>query len=161
MLKYYINDDNVNIELAITSGGLRVTGKTPTVTIRNKDTGYYFDFKSNTFTSTTTSATAVLSSAVDGLYDYAWDTSGLFTTNTHLTFEYHDATGFTIDDVLFTRTPIGTSDAGFAGDEITIKGVWTKEEKDNLFSRLSDMSNNMANFRRNVSIKINKILGND
>ena len=162
MLEYYLNDNNVNVELVITSGGLRVTGQTPTVAIRNKDTGYYFDFASNTFTATTTSATAVLSSAIDGLYTYAWDTSGVFTTNTHLTFEYHNGTGFDSDDVLFTRQPIGTADAGGGSQmDVLVKGLWSPDDKQTLFNKLNDMSNNLANFRRNVSIKINKILGDD
>jgi hypothetical protein len=159
LLQYYITNTSVPLELVVLSGGTTVTGLSPVVQIRHKDLGQYFDWASRTFTGTTTSATGVLLSAKDGFYRLAWDVSGLFTTNTFLTFEYHQATALSIEDILFTRTPLSTGDAGrgMAGS-VVVKGGWSGEEKKDLVDRLKDIQNDLTDFRRKSLILLRDIL---
>ena len=148
------------MELVVLSAGTTVTGLSPIVKIRHKELGQYFDWASRTFTGTPTSATGVLLSAVDGLYRLAWDVSGLFTTPTQLEFEYHEATALSIEDVLFTRLPLSTGDAGhIGGGSVTIKGGgWAKEEKEKLLEDIKDMKNTLSDFKRKALIFLRDIL---
>lgn len=125
------------MELLILSGGITVTGRTPVALIRDKDSGNYFDFASRTFTGTTTSATAVLTSAIEGIYRYTWDISGLFAVNsgTKLTFEFHDATAAALQDVLITLRQTGGGGGG-GGGIVEIKGLWTPKQKQKLFDAI-------------------------
>jgi len=146
----------VNIELTILSGGLRVTGKTPTVAIRNKDTGFYFDFASNTFTATTVSATAVLTSAIDGLYTYSWNTQGVFGSDIYLTYEFHDATAIATDDVSFVTKP-----SGLGGGGVIVKGQWTAKQKKQLLDDINALKGNLSQFRIDAMVMLRKILKKD
>ncbi len=135
MITYYVSATSVLLELLILSGGTTVTGRTPYAEVRDKDTGFYFDFNTRTFTGTTVSSTAPLASAIDGLYRTTWDVSGIFATPRFLTVEYHDATALSIDDMHFRRTPVTTADANVTaagGGPIIIKGNFTAKDRDRL-----------------------------
>jgi len=98
-------------------------------------------------------------SAKDGFYRLAWDVSALFTTNTFLTFEYHQATALSVEDVLFTRTPLSTGDAGRGmAASVVVKGGWTGDEKKDLLERLKDIQNDLSDFRRKSLILLRDIL---
>lgn len=158
MLLYHLPKNNISIELVILSGGLVETGKTPTVTIRNKDTGNYFDFASRTFTSTTVSATAVLNSAIDGLYTFPWDISNLFNNDTYLTFEYTDLVAldppaFTTDDIAITTKPSG----GGVGP-IVIKGQWTAKQKKQILDDVEEIKEVLKELRKDTLLLLRKIL---
>ena len=161
MIQYHITNTSVPLELTVLSGGTTVTGLSPVVKIRHKDLGQYFDFASRTFTSVCVSATGVLLSAIDGVYRLAWDTSGLFVTSTFLTFEYHQATAVDMDDVYFTRRPLEPNDLPMGGGNIgnvTIKGQWTANEKEDLFDKVKEINNNLSDFRRRAMILLKDIV---
>jgi len=160
LLEYYNDNTAVNLELLVLSGGYTVTGRTPTCLIRDKDTGNYFDFASNTFTGVTTSATAILNSAIDGLYTYSWDISGQFSSESgsHLTFEYHDATSVAIEHVLVSpKLRLNVAGGGPIGD-IIIKGRWTKEQKDRLFGILDNIKDKIETSREKILILLRRLL---
>jgi len=163
MLKYFIDQTSVTLELAILSAGYTVTGRTPTCLIRRRSDDYLFDFSNNTFTTTAAavSATAVLESAIEGLYNYTWDISGQFTTSTMLLFEYHDATCLTIEDVWITRPPLSTGDAapGIPGAAIMGgKGVWTQKEKEKIIDDVKKIKDSTINFRREAMLILKDLL---
>lgn len=155
MLEYYLPKSSVNIELTLLSGGTTVTGRTPTVLIRDKDTSKYFDFSSRTFTSTTVSATALLTSSIDGLYTYSWNTQGLFNNDIYLTFEYHDSTALATDDIAFVTKPSGL---GGGGGTVSIKGLWTKEQKEKLIKDVETLKNDISSFREKSIELLRRIL---
>lgn len=163
MVEYFNDNTAASLELLILSGGTTVTGKTPVALIRDKDTGNYFDFASRTFTSTTVSATAVLTSSIDGLYLYTWDISGLFSSDSgsHLTFEYHDSTAASITDVLVTpkaRVNV-VGGGGFPGGDTVVQGVWTAKQKKKLFDKLDEINKNLLEFRSKSIELIRELLG--
>jgi len=160
VIEYYNDNTAISLELLILSGGTTVTGKTPVALIRDKDSGNYFDFASRTFTSTTTSATAVLTSALDGIYKYTWDTSGLFTSNSghHLTVEYHDSTGASIEDILVTSKERMTLYGGGGGGPTTIKGVWSAEQKKRLLKDVAEIKKDIKAFKERVLFLFTRIL---
>ena len=158
MNEYYNDNTAISLELFVLSGGTTVTGKTPVALIRDKDSGNYFDFASRTFTSTTTSATAVLTSAIDGVYRYSWDISGLFFSNsgTHLTIEYHDATALSLEDILITdRMRV---DVAGGGGNTVIKGIWNSTEKKKLFDKLKDIKNDIKDGEKKLMFLLQRIL---
>lgn len=157
MLEYYLPKSSVSIELTILSGGTTVTGRTPTVLIRKRDINQYFDFSTRKFSSTPVSATAVLTSAIDGLYTYSWDTSNLFQNDTYLTFEYHDSTAFATDDVLFSTKPSG----GGVGGSTIVKGVWTAKQKEKLFKDIKTIDKKVEGFREKSIELLRRILGKE
>ncbi len=141
MITYYVSATSALLELLVLSGGTTVTGRSPYVEIRDKDTGFLFDFASNTFTGTTVSSTALMTSAIDGKYTFNWDVSGLFPTPRFFTAEYHDATALSLDDIHFRRTPVTTVDANVTaagGGSIVIKGNFTKQDRDRLKETLEN-----------------------
>lgn len=158
MNEYYNDNTAISLELFVLSGGTTVTGKTPVALIRDKDSGNYFDFASRTFTSTTTSATAVLTSAIDGVYRYSWDISGLFSSNsgTHLTIEYHDATAVSLEDILVTDK-MRVDVAGGGGNTI-IKGIWNSTEKKKLFDKLKDIKKDIKDGEKKIMFLLQRIL---
>lgn len=162
MLEYYNDNTAIALELLILSGGYTVTGRTPTVLIRDKDTGNYFDFASRTFTNVATSATALLASQfADGLYSYNWDISGLFSSasGSHLIFEYHDATSAAIEHALVSpKLRLNVAGGGPIGDVI-IKGRWTKEQKDKLFKALEDIKKRIDSVGSRTLILLRRLLG--
>lgn len=156
MLKYHIDQTAVTVELAILSGGYTVTGRTPTCLMRRRYDGFYYDFASKTFTGTTTSATSLLTSAIDGLYKFSWDVSGIFNTSTHMMFEYHDATCLAIEEVWFTRPPLSTSDAlGGVGGSVVVGGkggIWTTNQRDKIIDDVKKIKDSTINFRREAML---------
>ena len=163
MLEYYTTTTSITLELVILSGGIIVTGKTPYVEIRDKDTGFYFDFNSRTFTGTTVSSTAPLTSAIDGLYRTTWDVSGLFTSSHFLMAEYHDATALATDDLLFRLVPLSTGDVSLssAGGSITIKGTFTPTDKKRLFDVLDEIRSDLKDFREQAMMLIRGIFNRE
>lgn len=155
MLQYFTSDRTIGIELTVLTGGEPLTGRTPTCAIRDKLTNNYFDFSSRVFTSTTVSATALLTSSVDGLYAFSWSIEGLFNSNRSLTFEYNDATAFAVDDVRIVTEP--TNFAG--GSVIEVKGLWTKEQKRKIIDDVEDTKDLLGEFRKNTFVFLRKILG--
>lgn len=150
MIEYYNTTTSVTLELIVLSGGTTVTGRTPWVEIRDKDTGDYFDFASRTFTSTTVSSTAPLTSAIDGLYRTNWDVSGVFTSSHFIMVEYHDATALSIDDLLFRPYPLLTGDVSVTaagGGNIQIKGLLSDFQKKRLFDTLDEIKADVSTFR--------------
>jgi len=158
LLEYYRDTTAISFELLILSGGIVVTGKTPTVLVRDKDTGKYFDFASNTFTSTTTSATGVLTSALDGMYRLTWDISGLFSSNsgTRLAFEYHDGTAASIDDVLITDKMRVNVVGG--GGAVNIEGIWTPKQKKELLRRIKKLEETLSSFKKDALVSLRRLL---
>ncbi len=162
MLEYYINETAISIELVITSGGISVTGRTPTVEIREIDSSFYWDFDPDApitgFVANPITTSLNLVSATDGIYRSTWNTFGVFTTNTYLTFEYHDGTAVTIDNVFFRTVPMVTSDinltvgGGGAGHNIIMQGVFNKTEKEKLFNWTDKIERDIETIRNNVSI---------
>ena len=160
MLQYYLNSTSISIELAILSGGVTVTGRTPFAKVRRQSDNAYFDFNDRIFGGVLTSATAPLTSAIAGIYRTAWDVSGLFTTTTHLVFEYFDASAIDMDEVIFTRSPLSTADIPMGGSvgSVTVKGGWDRDEKDDLFDKLKEINNNLSDFRRKAMILLRDIV---
>ena len=163
MLEYYNPLTAISIELVLLSGGTTVTGRTPYVQIRERTNNTYFDFSSRTFTNTTVSSTAPLTSAIDGLYRTSWDTSGIFpaTTINFLTFEYHDATALTMDDVVFTLAPLSTANVSLAvggGGGTTIHGIWTAKQKKKLFDDIKKVREDIKSFRIDTLTALRKLL---
>ena len=154
MVEYHIGTTSVSLELQILSGGSTVTGQSPWAEIRDKSTNLYYDFASRTFTGTTVSSTAPLTSAIDGLYRATWDISGLFTTNTFLTVEYHNATALSIDDVSIFRPPITTADVtlSYAGaGEVVVKGGGLDADtKRKLFKELKTIKDDIELARQQI-----------
>jgi len=157
MIEYYLPKSSINIELAILSGGITVTGRTPTVLVRKRDTGNYFDFTSRTFTSVTTSATAVLTSSLDGLYTFSWNIQNIFNSDTYLTFEYHDATSLAVDDVSLITKAGGGGGIG----SVEIKGVWTAKQKKELMDNVKDIKKDLQEFRERTYLLLRKILSKE
>lgn len=152
MLKYYIYQTAITIDLTIVSGGISVTGRAPTVEIFDRNLGQHFDFAVRAFNAAPATTGVVLNSAIEGLYRYTWDVSGLFNTNTFLLFEYHDATSVTTDDVAFVRPPLTTADVtvsvGGAPQVITMKGVFSKEDQKKMFKQLDVIEDDIEHFRQ-------------
>jgi len=139
--------------MTVLSGGTTVTGRSPTVEILDNNLGWHFDFAVRAFNAAPATTGLALASAIDGLYREDWDVSGLFVTNTFLTFEYHDATALALDDVAFVRPPITTGDinisvgGGFT-EQITLKGNISDDEKRKLFKQLDTIENDIEFFRQ-------------
>lgn len=163
MIEYFINESAITIDLTITSGGISVTGQTPTVEIFNRDISQHFDFAVRAFNAAPATTSLALTSAIEGLYRVSWDTSGLFNTNTFLLFEYHDGTSVATDDVSFIRPPLTTGDINitFGGgmpNQIVVKGNFTDEEKKKLFKQLNVIEDDIEHFRQTAIGALKQLL---
>jgi hypothetical protein len=141
---FSLNPGVIPLNLWITTNDYPTTGKTPTVTIRNPEqSGYYLDFSDNKFKNAGwVTQYQNLSSAIDGLYNYNWNTNGVFTSNTTIEAIYFNTGGTTttaqvaVDTIRAYNYSIFT---GGGGGNTTIKGVWTKAEKEKLFNKLDSI----------------------
>ncbi len=163
MIEYFIDVSTIPIELTILSGGTTVTGRSPYVEIRNKSNNQYFDFATNSFNAAPTSSTAPMVSAIDGLYRFTWDVSGLFNSAANLLFEYHDATALSVDDVLFRPPVLSTGDVtlssmGGAPGNVIIHGQFSKEDKDKLFEKLDEINSDLEFFRQTALGALEQLL---
>jgi len=140
---YFLGDQTVPLDLWLLVNDLPSTGITSavTVSVRHRDTDQYLDFSDNRIKtlSSATSAIQTLTEFSGGLYRTTFDSTvdnDNIRDGTTLTAEYIDNNGGrTIEDIIFSKSPAGVNDIVVGGGtipDITIRGAFTKEDRDRL-----------------------------
>ena len=104
----------------------------------------------------------MLTSALDGIYRYSWDISGLFSSNsgTHLTIEYHDATAVALSDILVTsKTRVDV--AGGGGGNVHINGIWTPKQKKKLLDDIKELKKDIKDSKESILFLLQRILAKE
>jgi hypothetical protein len=164
---YSLTPEEVVLSLWIKNDSYPLTGRTPTVALRQlENTGTYLDFSNNTWkTVGWVTRYQTLTSAVDGLYNYEWLPTGAITTARTIEAIYFNTGGTTTTAQVATDTlrfyninPIVSvaGGGGGKGSSTVIQGVWTKKEKDKLFDTLQDIENNLEKVVSKVGAEANK-----